>query len=102
MNVSQDNGSETNMSGKLWLAGGLAAGYVLGTRAGRQRYDQISETVRKVKEDPAIANALEVVQNQAGRIYASGRAVLEDKIGTVKAERLSAEREADLVNSTLP
>ncbi|HEY1486080.1 MAG TPA: hypothetical protein VGF84_08240, partial [Micromonosporaceae bacterium] len=76
------------MSGKLWLAGGLAAGYVLGTRAGRQRYEQLTETVRKVKEDPAVANALEVVQNQAGRIYASGRAVMQEKMGVTRAERL--------------
>jgi hypothetical protein len=87
------------MSGKLWLAGGLAAGYVLGTRAGRQRYEQLTETVRKVKEDPAVANALEVVQNQAGRIYASGRAAMQEKMGVTRAERLDAERQADLVDS---
>ena len=87
------------MSGKLWLAGGFVAGYVLGTRAGRQRYEQISETVRKVKEDPTVANALEVVQNQAGRIYASGRTAVNEKLGVVRAERLDAEREADLVNN---
>jgi hypothetical protein len=87
------------MSGKLWLAGGLAAGYVLGTRAGRQRYEQISETVRKVKDDPTVASALETVQNQAGRIYATGRTAVTEKLGASRAERLNAEREADLVDS---
>jgi hypothetical protein len=87
------------MSGKLWLAGGFAAGYVLGTRAGRQRYEQISEGVRKVKEDPAVANALEVVQNQAGRIYATGRTAVQEKLGVSRAERLNAEREADYVDA---
>jgi hypothetical protein len=87
------------MSGKLWLAGGLAAGYVLGTRAGRQRYEQISETVRKVKEDPTVASALEVVQNQAGKIYASGRTAVQEKLGVTRAERLSAESDADFVDS---
>jgi hypothetical protein len=86
------------MSGKLWLAGGLAAGYVLGTRAGRQRYEQISETVRKVKEDPTVANAIDVVQNQAGRIYASSRTAVQDKLGVARAERLNAEPEADLIS----
>ncbi len=90
------------MSGKLWLAGGLAAGYVLGTRAGRARYDQITDTVRKVKDDPAVANALEIVQNQAEKIYANGRAAVNDKLGVARAERQAAEVRADDYAATTP
>jgi len=36
------------MRGKVGLVIGLAAGYVLGTRAGRERYEQIKAQVDKV------------------------------------------------------
>lgn len=39
---------------------GVAAGYVLGTRAGRQRYEQISRTARTVATSPATKKAIEV------------------------------------------
>ncbi|HEY2794469.1 MAG TPA: hypothetical protein VGJ28_19055 [Micromonosporaceae bacterium] len=87
------------MSGKFWLASGLAAGYVLGTRAGRQRYEQLTETVRKVKADPAVANAIEVVSNKAGELYTSGRTAVQEKLGVTRAERLEAERKADLIDA---
>jgi hypothetical protein len=82
------------MTGKLLLVGGFAAGYVLGSRAGRARYDQISATVRKVADDPAVANALEIVQTQAERLYANGRAAVGEKLHAVRAERLAAEDRA--------
>ena len=34
------------------IAGGI--GYVLGTKAGRERYDQIRGTFNKVKDDPRV------------------------------------------------
>ena len=36
---------------------GLAVGYVLGTRAGRERYEQMLKTARKVAEHPAVQQA---------------------------------------------
>jgi len=36
----------------LLVAGGV--GYVLGTRAGRERYEQIKRTAMRVKEDPRV------------------------------------------------
>lgn len=48
------------MKGKVGLVIGLAAGYVLGTRAGRERYDQIKAQVDKVWN-------LDPVQEQVGK-----------------------------------
>jgi hypothetical protein len=42
------------MKGKILLVTGLAAGYVLGTRAGREKYDQIMESVQKLWNDPRV------------------------------------------------
>ena len=49
------------MRGKVGLVIGLAAGYVLGTRAGRERYEQIKAQVQKVWN-------LEPVQEQVGKV----------------------------------
>lgn len=39
---------------------GVAAGYVLGTRAGRARYEQISKTAKAVAASPVTHKAIEV------------------------------------------
>jgi hypothetical protein len=49
------------MRGKVGLVIGLAAGYVLGTRAGRERYEQIKAQAVKVWN-------LDPVQEQVGKV----------------------------------
>jgi hypothetical protein len=39
---------------KLLLLAAAGVGYVLGARAGRERYEQIAGTVNKVKNDPRV------------------------------------------------
>ncbi|MFD4368220.1 hypothetical protein [Rhodococcus sp. NPDC058521] len=39
---------------------GIAAGYVLGTRAGRARYEQISKATKAVATSPATKKVLQV------------------------------------------
>ncbi len=55
----------------MLLAG--AAGYVLGTRAGRERYEQIKSTAQRVARDPRVQRKAQEAQ-----------AVVKDKVsGTV-------------------
>jgi hypothetical protein len=42
------------VKGKILLVVGLGVGYVLGSRAGRERYDEIVETAKKFWEDPRV------------------------------------------------
>lgn len=42
------------MRGKILLLVGLGVGYVLGTRAGRERYEQIKSTAQKLWHDPRV------------------------------------------------
>lgn len=49
------------MRGKVGLVIGLGLGYVLGTRAGRERYEQIKEQALKVWN-------LDPVQQQVGKV----------------------------------
>jgi hypothetical protein len=38
---------------------GLAVGFVLGARAGRDRYEQLLKTARQISQNPAVRNAAE-------------------------------------------
>jgi hypothetical protein len=54
---------------KLLLLAAAGAGYVLGSRAGRERYEQIKGTVDKVASDPRVRekaqHAVETARHQA-------------------------------------
>jgi hypothetical protein len=47
---------------------GLAVGFVLGARAGRERYEQIKQTARRVTDSPAAQQAAGAVQAQAANL----------------------------------
>lgn len=49
------------MKGKLMLAAGLAVGYVLGTRAGRQEYDRMVAGAKKLWRRPETQQAVSEV-----------------------------------------
>ena len=87
---------------KIWFLGGLAAGFVLGSRAGREKYDELVSTARKVKEHPTVQEATGVVQEQATRLYATGKdKVSTSKLGQTKfGEMLSNSSQPASVGST--
>ncbi|MFF8727518.1 YtxH domain-containing protein [Streptomyces sp. NPDC015171] len=60
---------------------GLALGYVLGTKAGRERYEQLKKSARQIAQNPAVRNTAESAAQQ-GRVYA-GKAfhTVSDKVG---------------------
>lgn len=44
---------------RLTFIAGVALGYVLGTRAGRERYEQLKKAAQQLAENPAVRNAAE-------------------------------------------
>lgn len=77
------------MRGKIMFVGGLAVGFVLGSRAGRQAYDELARNVRKVRENPTVQEAAGVVQEQATKLYAHGKETVTDKLSHTRiGERL--------------
>lgn len=72
------------MRGKLMFLGGLAAGFVLGSRAGRQAYDELVQTAKKVKESPTVQEAAGVVQAQATKVYEQSKATVTDKLSNTR------------------
>ncbi|GAA4026608.1 YtxH domain-containing protein [Streptomyces plumbiresistens] len=66
---------------RLTFVVGLALGYVLGTKAGRERYEQLKKSARQVAQNPAVRNTAETAAQQ-GRQYA-GKAyhVVSERVG---------------------
>ena len=60
------------MRGKILLVVGIGIGYVLGTRAGREKYDQIKATADKLWNDPRVQkqvnNAEDFVKDKAPEV----------------------------------
>ena len=51
------------MKGKILFAAGLGLGYVLGTRAGREKYDQLKTAALKVWNDPRLQKQVDAAQD---------------------------------------
>jgi hypothetical protein len=72
------------MRGKMWFLGGLAAGFVLGARAGREKYNELVVNARKVWDHPTVQEAAGVVQAQANRLYSEGKGTVSEKLSHTK------------------
>jgi hypothetical protein len=64
----------------MWFLGGVGVGYLLGTRAGRERFDQIVSTARRFWESPTVQEAAGLVQAQAVKLYEQGKQVVGDTL----------------------
>ena len=51
------------MKGKILFVAGLGLGYVLGTRAGREKYDELRTAALKVWNDPRVQKAADSVED---------------------------------------
>jgi hypothetical protein len=65
---------------------GVAIGYVLGTRAGRERYEQLRKLARKAAESPAAQQAMAALQAQAVEAAKAAGGRLADRAGTARAK----------------
>jgi len=59
---------------------GLAAGYVLGARAGRERYDQIMQAARTFAQNPTVQQAAGAAQAQVTGLAATAGSKISDKV----------------------
>ncbi len=85
------------MRGKLMFISGLAAGFVLGSRAGREKYEEIRANARKVWEHPTVQEAAGVAQAQANKLYTEGK----DKLNQSKlGEKLHSTSSTSSTSST--
>lgn len=68
------------MRGKLVFVAGVAIGYVLGAKAGRERYEQIARLSRKVRANPTVQEAAGLMQAQTARLVSTGRELMGDRL----------------------
>ena len=51
------------MKGKILFVAGLGLGYVLGTRAGREKYEELRQAALKVWNDPRVQKQVDAVED---------------------------------------
>ena len=77
---------------KLTLAAAAGAGYVLGAKAGKERYYQIEAKFREIAGMPAVQNATTTVVETAGSVADSAKATVNDKVEAVADKAKGASK----------
>ena len=70
---------------KLFFVAGAGVGYVLGTRAGRQKYDRMVAKAREVLDRPDVQEVTGAVKATANRLYDQGRQRVRETVGDAPA-----------------
>lgn len=68
------------MRGKLIFITGVGVGYVLGTRAGREKFDKMVAQGRRFWESQTVQEAVGVAQTQAGQLYDQGKQAVTEQV----------------------
>ena len=82
------------MRGRLGLFIGFGAGYVLGAKAGRERYDQLRRLYENVQASPAFQRATGKAKDAVGTGFEQAKDLASDSVSKVSdavKERRSAE-----------
>lgn len=66
---------------RLTFVAGLALGYVLGTRAGRERYEQLKKSAREISQNPAVRNTVESATQQGREVAGKAFDTVSEKVG---------------------
>ncbi|MEJ8634863.1 MULTISPECIES: YtxH domain-containing protein [Streptomyces] len=66
---------------KVTFVVGLAVGYVIGTRAGRERYEQLKKSMRQLSQNPAVRNAAESAALGGREVAGKAFHAVSDKVG---------------------
>lgn len=86
------------MKGKILFVVGLGVGYVLGTRAGRERYEQIRRAAERVWNRPEVQQGVDTVKDFAKtRVGDLGETVLDGVKGLIgNTTKTSGASKADV------
>ena len=71
---------------KLTLAAAAGAGYVLGAKAGKERYAQIESKFREIAGMPAVQNATATVKETASSVADTAKQTVNDKVEAVTSK----------------
>jgi len=65
---------------KITFLTGFAAGFVVGARAGRERYEQIMKLARQTADNPAVQQAAAAVQAKAAGLASTATHKITDQL----------------------
>lgn len=93
--------------GKISMLAAAGVGYVLGARAGRERYEQIKRTATRVKQDPRVQEKAgqaadfareqaPVVKDKVAGAAASAKGAVQDKVGSSSGDSSDGASVQDL------
>jgi len=86
---------------KLTLAVGIGAGYVLGARAGRDRYEQIVAKARELSGQPAVQDFTSNVQATASSVADKAKDTVNEKVSAV-GDKVSSGSTSTPSTGTVP
>lgn len=92
-----DHRKESHMK-KLYLLAGLAVGYVLGTKAGRSRYEEMSARFHDFKEHPKVQEAASKAAEASATAAAAAKDKAADAAATV-ADKVKKDEDPKAVKS---
>lgn len=75
------------MRGRLGIFVGFGAGYVLGAKAGRERYEQLRRLYENIQASPAFQQATSAARDAVGTGLDQARDLASDGIDRVKEKR---------------
>lgn len=79
---------------RLTFVTGLAVGYALGARAGRERYEQIRKGVRRITENPAVRNAGEAAALSGRQAASKAADAVQDRLPSSLGDRVRTVRDS--------
>ena|ERR1700733_13082145 len=65
---------------RVTFVAGLAAGFIMGTRAGRERYEQMKKMARRAADNPAVQQAAGAAAAQASGLAKNAKAKVAGQV----------------------
>lgn len=90
------------MKNKLLLLVGTGIGYVLGTRAGREKYDALVDQAQSLWGDPRVQDAVTTAKSSTGSAFSQAQDQVKGKVAEVKDSNSAAEGNSSFSQTTNP
>lgn len=87
---------------KIALALAAAGGYVLGAKAGRERYDQIQQQASRLWSDPRVQKAKAQARDTAAEAAVSAKDTVQEKVQDVRSSDSGSGSDAGSNLSSAP
>ena len=65
---------------RVTFIAGFAVGFIIGARAGRERYEQIVRLAHRIADNPAVQQAAGAMQAQASTFAGTARNMVSDRL----------------------